>query len=437
MAGVGTRFSPGSGGGYTWNTANPYPNAFLYDESLISGGTAGVGSLNGQSLNNASFGWETPNNLNDALFVTTGIALRVGSDETIEFTGDLRTADATRTLSHGGQSESGWHLVGNPFMATLDWNALYEDASTSGVEPTAYIFDANSAYSGVYRGYNAATDAAVNDGGANGVKNIAPGQAFFVRAMSGGGSLTYKTSHTLSSGTEFYRTTKNNWEGELRMKLADDNGNEDELLLYFIEGMSAEKDLGDATKFFEHADGFPKLASKAFGKELMMDCRAPIGTETQTFDLALKAGKAGNYNLKVSEIVQFPLETEIVLEDLETGIRIDINQVKEYEFELAKGELAENRFRIHLKNDRITSISEDLPETGISIFSHSNRIQINFTDLQSAKSNIAIYDLQGRLLLAESNQQKTELTFDLPKSGIFIVKVENAKGILTRKVYVE
>ncbi len=106
-------------------------------------------------------------------------------------------------------------------------------------------------------------------------------------------------------------------QGELRMKLADENGNEDELLLYLVEGMTTEKDAGDANKFFDHPDGFPKLTSVESGRNLMMDCRAPLNNETQTFDLSLLAGKEGKYTLKASTLDQFPIGTEVVLEDLQ------------------------------------------------------------------------------------------------------------------------
>ncbi len=439
LVGLNTTFSPGSSGSYTWNTTSPYPNHFIYNESLVSGGAAGAGSLAGESLNNAQFGWETGGATSDAFNPGSAIALRIGgSNATISFTGALQTADVPLTLTDGGETESGWHLVGNPYAATLDWNLLYDDLSTTGVEQIAYVLDANGTYTGAYTGYNAATDEGVNGG----TKNIASGQGFFVQASDGGGSMTLKTSHTISSDAEFFRTKGDAPEilGELRMLLADENENEDELLIYFAEGMSEKKDLGDASKFFEGADGFPSLASTIEGRNLMMDCREPVGSETQTFDLALKAGKAGTYTLKASEISKFPLGTEIMLEDLEKGILIDLNQINEYRFDLAKSELSENRFKIHLKNDRITSLANDLAERGVSIFSTQHQVRIQFADLESAKAQISIFDLQGKLITKKSNQFKLQTDLELPgtiDAGIYIVKVGNAKGVTTKKLYVE
>ncbi|MFT5913562.1 MAG: hypothetical protein ACJAWV_001164 [Flammeovirgaceae bacterium] len=437
LVGVGTTFSPGSGSGYTWNTTSPYPNAFFYNQSLVSGGTAGAGSLSGTSLNDAQFGWETPAGM-ASLSVGSGMALRIGgADATIGFTGTLQTADVALTLNHGGQTNSGWALLGNPFAATLDWDAVHtaSDFSNLASDATIYLLDANGSYTGIYGTYNPSTNAEVGA-----TKDIASGQAFFVEASSGGGSVTMKTSHTITADAQFFKTKATDWQGELRMKLADANGNEDELLLYFLEGADETKGLGDAPKFFEQTDGFPKLASQAYGQDLVMDCRQPVGSETQTFDLALKAGKAGAYTLKAAEIAQFRLGTEIMLEDLKEGMLIDLNQVSEYAFDLAKDELVENRFKIHLKNDRVTSIADDLAERGVSIFSTQNQVRIQFADLVSAKAQISIFDLQGRLILSKSNQSKLQADFELPNTidrGIYIVKVENAKGVAIRKLYVD
>lgn len=436
LVGLSTTFSPGSGAGYTWNTTSPYPNHFLYNQALISGGTAGAGSLNGQSLNNAQFGWETATSATP-LNAGTGLALRIGgANATLDFTGTLQTANVPLTLNHGGQTNSGWALLGNPFAATLDWDAVHTASDATNLQNggTIHLFNANGTYTGDYGSYNPTTDASI--GGVS--KNVASGQAFFTQVALGMTStVTMRTSHTLSTDAQFFKTKQTDWEGELRMKLIDAQGNEDEILLYFLDGMSKAKDAGDAKKFFEHANGFPKLVSQAYGQDLVMDCRQPIGSETQTFDLALKAGKAGAYILKASEIAQFRLGTEIMLEDSKEGTLIDLNQVSEYAFELDKDELAENRFKIHLKNDKITSLADDLAERGVSIFSTQNQVRIQFADLASAKSQISIFDLQGKLILAQSNQNKLEANLELPKSGIYIVKVENAKGVATKKLYLE
>lgn len=172
----------------------------------------------------------------------------------------------------------------------------------------------------------------------------------------------------------FFRTQGGDWQGELRMHLIDDEGNKDELLLYFIENVQTGKCLGDAKKFFGTAYGSPELASQAFDFDLMIDCRAPIGTEIQTFNLAVKSGKAGTYRLKASTIAQFALGTEIYIEDHQENVLIDLNQVSEYHFEMTEGgEVMKDRFQVHFRVNIVTSLVEDLAEQGIFYLPMINR----------------------------------------------------------------
>ncbi len=84
---------------------------------------------------------------------------------------------------------------------------------------------------------------------------------------------------------------------------------------------------------------------------------------------------------------------------------IDLNQVSEYSFDLAKGEKVENRFRIHLKNNKITSLEDELKDNGVFVFSSDRKINMQFQDLESAKAQINVFDLSGKLITSEANQK--------------------------------
>lgn len=442
LIGLGTTYSPGSGAGYTWTSTSPAPNVFIYDQSLISGGNAGAGPLNGQSLNDAAYGWETPSATSDALNPGSAVTVNALSANTlVSFTGPLQSSDVVLSLAHGGQSNSGWHLVGNPFAATLDWNAIYDDGGNSGVEPTAYVFDATNSYAGTYAGYNAATDAGVNGG----TQNIASGQAFFIQTSSGmTGDVTLKTAHTSNADVQFHRTQETDggdlhWQGELRLKLADGQGHEDELLLYLIDDAQEGKDFGDAKKFFGNAWGLPEIASQAFDFELMMDCRPPLkNDEIKSFQLALKGGSTGMFTLKTTTIAQFEPSTEIFLEDRLTQQMIALQEGMGYDFEIDNAhEIISNRFWIHMRSNRVTSIPDDFTNHGVSLFAHNKQVNIQFTNVDAAKSQIAIYDLMGRIIYQQSNESKLNLSIPIEQNGIYIVKVGSQQGTISQKIIIE
>lgn len=437
ITGLGTTFSPGSGAGYTWTSTNPFPNIFIYDQSLISGGTAGAGVLNGQSLNNAEYGWETPSATSDALNPGTGLVLLLGaSDLTLDFTGTLQSSDVVLSLSHGGQTNSGWHLVGNPFAATLDWNAVYDDGGNSGIEPTAYVFDASSAFAGTYAGYNASTNMGVNGG----TQHIASGQALFIQTTSGmTGNVTMKTSHTSSTDVQFFKTQEEKPElfGELRLILEDERKHKDELLIYFMEEAQEGKDLGDSKKFFDGGYGLPLLASQAYNQDLMMDCRAPLNGGSQSYKLKLKTGEIGTYTLKASMIDQFTPNTQIVLEDRSNNVLIDLNQISAYRFDVTSvEEVFENRFWVHLRENNITSIEDDFTQNDIATFAYGHQVNIQFTNHKAATAQIAIYNLMGQLIHHQTTDNQLNIAIPIFKQGIYLVKVENNENTLIQKVFI-
>lgn len=438
LTGIGTTYSPGTNAStYTWTATNPVPNAYFYDESLVKTGTISVGELTGEPLDSAYFGWETPSLLSDALSMGEGIAVKTGtSDVTVDFSGPLQSSNVALSLTNGGQTNSGWHLIGNPFAATLDWDAVYDDGDNNGnVEPISYVFDASGPYAGSYAGYNAATNMAVNSGS----KDVASGQAFFVQVTAAqSGSVTLKPSHTSSTDVEFFRTTEQHEIlGELRLNLVDPAGHEDELLLYHIEEGAIGKDIGDAQKFFEGAYNIPQLASLAFGKELMMDCRKPIENGNQTYQLKLKAGIAGTHQLVVGKIAKYAPNTEIFLEDKTNNLFVNLNQQNSYSFELSSNdEVVENRFLIHLRTSRVTGLP-NWPKENINAWSTSGQIHIQFNEPEFAKATIYIYSLLGKKLWEVDNTRHNQTNFDLTHQfthKAVIVKIKNSQGVFTKKI---
>lgn len=437
FAGVGSTFSPGTSTSYTWNTTSPYPNAFFYDEALIGSGTIGSGSLAGKPADNAQYGWETPTTATDAFAAGKGLAVRIDANATLDFSGTPNSGDIPVSLTHGGQTNSGWHLLGNPYPSPLDWNAVFDDGHSAVVEPTAYVFDANGSYTGDYTTWNASSDVGT------GSEKIALGQAFFVRSTSTGGTLTMKNSHRLTSnaGVSFYRTKAPEKEGLLRLNVADEAGKRNEMVIYFIEGAQKGFDSYDARAFFELSSNAPTIYSYEPNEDnrFLLDCRTPVGAETQSFQLHIQAVKAGNYTLSAKEISYFPVGTEILLEDKEANMMIDLQQVKDYSFQLDANQLSENRFLVHLKQSGVTSIEDDLADKGVSIWGNDGNVYLQFASPDLANAKVAFYSITGQQLANSQPSQlnASTLVFSTAIQGIFIVKVETEKGASTKKLWLD
>ena len=96
----------------------------------------------------------------------------------------------TVTLTLGTPAASGWHLLGNPFPAPLDWSLVTPPAA---IGAAMYVFESSAQYAGTYRSY------------INGIGDpiIPSGQGFFVRKASGAGTGTPLTLPAAARVTEF------------------------------------------------------------------------------------------------------------------------------------------------------------------------------------------------------------------------------------------
>jgi hypothetical protein len=268
---------------------------------------------------------------------------------------------------------------------------------------------------------------------------VSSAQGFFVQAKATA-NVVFNNAQRTATNNNFMRTTQEEWERIwLGVELEGEASNE--ILLAFIPEATEGKDDFDATKF--SGNDFVSLYS-------LGDCRdkaclvsnqklaiqgLPSIAEDRIVKLGLEVKKAGKFTFNINKLDNFSELHEVYLYDSQTESLTDL-RINNYSTNLEAGEFNE-RFELRFIGGKITDLPSDLIQTGISVFSTSNQIQINFSDLQSSNSNIAIYDLMGRLVLTHSNQNKTELALDLPNSGIYIVKVENARGVVTKKFFLE
>ncbi|MEJ7665224.1 MAG: hypothetical protein WKG07_39715 [Hymenobacter sp.] len=88
----------------------------------------------------------------------------------MQFTGPLNNGNLTiGGLLRGAEAEAGWHLVGNPYPAPLDWGSV-SGSQLAGADAAVYVFQSTAVYQGRYTSFTNSV------GAGNGL--IATGQAF-------------------------------------------------------------------------------------------------------------------------------------------------------------------------------------------------------------------------------------------------------------------
>lgn len=238
-----------------------------------------------------------------------------------EFDGDGSTLDFGVTYT--ASADTGWNLIGNPFGATLNWDA--GNWTKNDIDNTIYVWDktANNG-NGEYLVWNGIT-------GSLGSGLIAPFQGFWVKANTIGASLIADLDDKTTGGV--FRKTNPNEKNRLEdlvespvigFTLRTDGLEKESFIMFSEEGLVG-KDSFDAYQlepftdsylelYTKHKDGSPLVINhlpRKFGKEIEI----PIYLD------AFKngAGISGSFEINLSSLENIPESWVLTLENSSNG----------------------------------------------------------------------------------------------------------------------
>src|SRR5690606_17023695 len=174
----------------TPGTTRPFPTIFRYNETRVTATNPDF-----------TFGWESPGSLSDPMPPGRGFTVNT-LPTTVDISGTLNNGTVNvGTLSRGSTANSGWHMLGNPYPAPIDWDQV---ALPAGVDDAVYVYRSTGQYTGSYVSY-------VNGVGTAGADLIAVMQGFFVRANSTVANFAFQNSARVTEyeNPAFYRQSYN------------------------------------------------------------------------------------------------------------------------------------------------------------------------------------------------------------------------------------
>ena len=71
------------------------------------------------------------------------------------------------------------------------------------------------------------------------------------------------------------------------------------------------------------------------------------------------------------------------------------------------------------------------------LFSSEKQILLQFAKPEYTNSEIAIYDISGRLLHRINNETETSLAIPVAQTGIYIIRVANEADVMSKKLFVD
>jgi uncharacterized delta-60 repeat protein len=416
-------YSPTVNPAYNTGTGSvsPFPTVFGYDETRLSGA--------------ASFdaGWVSPGATTDALVPGRGYTVNL-APQTVDFVGTLGNGALTMPLTRGAADNAGWHLLGNPYPAPIDWNLL----TRSGVDNALYVYRSTGTYAGGYRSY-------VNGVGGVDANLIGQGQGFFVRAAAAGASLGFSNAARLTTpqNVAVFRTQETRPLVVLDLRLQGGSAAQaDELYVYQQAGATLGFDAQyDALKVQLNGGQQPSIYQQTATHALSIQGVAD-GTQPVALPLGMNAPTAGSYQLTASQVLNFPAGQPLYLEDRQTNTWHDLSQGA-YTAQLPQG-LTATRFVLHLYAARPLAAAAPALNAVLAVYPNpvapGRQVTVEAAQLPAGKLTLRLLNSLGQVVRTEqlttAGSLRHALHLDGQAAGVYSLQLVTATGTATRRLVV-
>jgi hypothetical protein len=406
LSGSGTYLTGSSGGG--WDV-NGNPTIYLYrpdkapSSAFNSGnyrsvsainnspayslgtldGNFNMGVGNGYMLfyrgNNSTNVSAMPNSL---AFTASGV-LNQGDIQVKPWFSGASTLDFTAVTGNSGVK--GFHLVGNPYASTIDWETMGTTSNSgiyaTNISNTIYIMDPVTQAYAIYQKGGGSTLGAS--------RYIPSGQGFFVLAKDQNAQITFRESAKVSNqvagnginGLLLNTAANDGQDRHIRIQLYKDVAIKNDIFIGFKNSAS------DAYVFNEDApyiNGNAKVSFSSLSSDrlAMAVNYLPLPANKQIISLKFTVPAAGTYKLSMTEIANIPDLFDIWLYDNLTKDSLDARHNNEYNFKTSADttSFGANRFKLILRQN---------PAKGVHLLSFSANKQLKAVSLSWTAENEA------------------------------------------------
>ncbi|GAA4355496.1 hypothetical protein GCM10023185_18380 [Hymenobacter saemangeumensis] len=415
------------------NTARPFPNMFGYDQARVTtSGSAGATDFDK--------GFFVPAATTTAFANAKGYTVNMLPSATLAFTGALHNGTFNSgNLARGLQTQSGWHLLGNPFPAPIDWDAAF--ASATGLENAVYVFKSSGQYAGSYEAY-------VN--GIGSARFIGIGQGFFVRTALPGtnGQLNLtnaaRVTSYLNPTVNRSAPTAGDRRPQLRLELVASTQQQDAAYVYFESGATPAFDRAyDAVKLPGGNQLY--LASGLSGEAFSINGLPALTAAGATVPLLTYVPAAGTYTLRVGELKNFGT-TSVQLEDRLTGRWQDLRTQPSLSFQASRPDAAATRFVLHIGQARaLATAAATLPADAVSLWPNpaSEALSVNVSALPAGNEQLqlSLLNVLGQVALQQqvpvrSGSASATLALSGLAPGVYTLRGTSSTHSFTRSVVV-
>lgn len=410
------------------------PSLRFYDETIT--GASGNGWVNPANINT-----EIPTGKGFELFVRGDRTLAnpfdgatVPNNATIDFIGAVNKGNYTFNLSFtntGAAAADGFNLVANPYPSQIDWMSGTGWTKTN-IANYFWTYNPNSGNYGVFDQSSGV--------GINGItRNIAIGQAYFVKALSSGASISM-TEDVKTNGTPFNFFRSSNAKSYIRLKLISTD-NEDETIVLFGDNSTKNAgDVSDAGKFFN--DRLNLYSKSQDNINLAINDYPYLSDDIDTINLSVfsyntNTVEPGRYKIELSEKINIPSGYTFALHDYYTNQTINLNTNPIYAFEISDNAktYGNDRFDLLISKNFTGILNEKQEDVIVYPNPSEDFVYISLLNNTYKDSEFRIFDLQGKIVLQGLLlDSEIKLNLESLENGIYILEINNNQEKIIKKI---
>lgn len=391
-----------------------------------------------------------------------------------EFEGDGTEVDFG--ITYTTSADSGWNLIGNPFLATIDWDDAANWTKTN-VESTIYMWDPSAnGGDGEYLTWNGVTGTLPNGG------LISPFQGFWVKANGASPVLKVKKTAKTTGGSflrkenpsasENVNTEKEKTEpqiAQIQMAVTSGTGRSKRTNIIFSEEGKTGKDIYDAYRLLPLSTSHIEFHSILDnGTELAIN-NLPVDFNSRNFiPLHFEAFEdgapvSGEFEIVWGDLRSIPEDWLLTLIDNDTGEEINMLEELSYSFNHTtrakisnansgnpltpnysirrKAKTMATRFTLKVSTEQI---ERDVPEEIFLAQNYPNPFNpvttIPFGLNETSNVELVIYDILGRkiqtLVQGSTNPGRYNIRFDGASlaSGVYFYRLTTDSKVLVKRL---
>jgi hypothetical protein len=380
--------------------------------------------------------------VNASTVISSGVGFRVATldGSPLTFTGTVLTSNPSISISDAAAGNA-WNLIGNPYPSYLDFSTFFagnqEEFDTASAFQAIYGYDGDASNGWTVWNQATITDTTITE-------LIAPGQAFFVKAKTGGGLVNFTTAMQRTGTSDDFivgRSTNNTNVASSKIILTTEGKNAN-TRVYFIEGQTRGLDSGYDAGSFQGGAGsfsiFTNLVENNTGLDMVIQTLGYDDLNDVVVPLGVNALAGSTLTIGLEANSSLPSHINLYLDDTLENTLTVLN-TSDYTFSLSNDLVGTGRFFLRYASKNLSlNTNEELNE--LIIYNDATNKDITVKGVLTAATKTDLYDIQGRLVLSENlNQSLLTNTIDgsALHTGIYVIKVSNKNSTKTQKLIIK